>query len=227
MTRRCVVIVPIGSHIERECEAGLAELEKRGMTIWRRPVHAAIDLGRSQLASEALREGFDETMWIDSDVGFKADDIDRLRAHDHSIVCGIYPKRSLPELACHAKPGTTEIMFGDMGGVIELLYMGMGFSLIRREAFEAVEKSEALPTCETATGATFVPYFLPMVIDRENGKHWYLAEDFAFSERARRAGHPVFADTRIRLHHVGRYGYTWEDAMGDRQRYENVKLRLR
>jgi hypothetical protein len=226
VSRRCVVIVPIAAHVERECERGLVELEKRGMTVWRRPCHAAIDLGRSQFASEALAAGFEELMWIDSDIGFSADDIDRLRAHDHSIMCGIYPKRSLAELACHAKPGTTEIMFGEMGGVIELLYMGMGFSLIRREAFEAVQKTEALPTCETGSGVGFVPYFLPMVTQRENGKHWYLAEDFAFCERARRAGHAVFADTRIRLHHIGRYGYSWEDAMGDRQRYANVKLKI-
>jgi len=27
--------------------------------------------------------------------------------------------------------------------------------------------------------------------------------------------------------HVGRYGYSWEDATGDRQRYENVKMILK
>lgn len=55
---------------------------------------------------------------------------------------------------------------------------------------------------------------------------WYLAEDFAFCERARRAGHPVLADTSIRLFHIGRYGYSWEEAMAPRQRYENVTMIL-
>lgn len=57
--------------------------------------------------------------------------------------------------------------------------------------------------------------------------HWYLAEDYAFCARAWRAGHVVMADTRVRLHHVGRYGYTWEDALGPRERYRNVKMLLR
>jgi len=42
--------------------------------------------------------------------------------------------------------------------------------------------------------------------------HWYLGEDFAFSERARRSGFPIIADTRIRLEHIGKHGYSWEDA---------------
>lgn len=64
-----------------------------------------------------------------------------------------------------------------------------------------------------------------MVIENE-GDHRYLADDFAFCERAHRAGRPVFADTRIRLFHVGRYGYSWEDATGSRERYENVRMLL-
>jgi hypothetical protein len=224
---RCVAIVPLATHIEPECERGLLELEKRGVTVWRRQCHAAIDLGRSQLASEAHAAGFDEQMWIDSDIGFSADDVDRLRAHDASFVCAIYPKRGLAELACHAKPGTTEILFGELGGHAEMLYVGMGFCLIRRAVFDGVKEHEALPTCKTGTGVAFDPYFLPMTVAREDGTHWYLSEDYAFCERARRAGHPVIADTRIRLQHVGRYGYSWEDAIGDRQRYANVKMRLR
>jgi hypothetical protein len=65
-----------------------------------------------------------------------------------------------------------------------------------------------------------------MVIRRGIG-HWYLAEDYAFCERARRAGHALWADTRLRLSHVGRYAYSWEDAMGERDRYANVRMRLR
>jgi hypothetical protein len=104
----------------------------------------------------------------------------------------------------------------------------MGFCLVRREVFDAVRAhaGDALPVCTTRAIA-FVPYFLPLVATRDDGSHWYLAEDFAFCERARRAGHPVYADTRIRLRHFGRYGYTWEDAISERPRYANVKMLLR
>lgn len=226
MTRKCVVLVPVGAAIEPECERGLAELEKRGLEVRRRSVHGAVDLGRSILASAALADGFDELMWIDSDIGFSADDVERLRAADATFTCALYPKRGIPELACHAKAGTKELVFGPHGGLVEMRYVGFGFCLVRREVFEAIERSEKLPTCSRKGPQPFVPYFQPLVIENDDD-HWYLAEDFAFCERARRAGHPVFADTRIRLVHVGRYGYSWEDAMGSRERYENVKMILK
>jgi hypothetical protein len=41
---------------------------------------------------------------------------------------------------------------------------------------------------------------------------WALSKDYAFCERARRAGFAVIAFTTIRLWHVGTYRYGWEDA---------------
>jgi hypothetical protein len=49
---------------------------------------------------------------------------------------------------------------------------------------------------------------------------WYLPEDYAFCERARRCGYQIMADTTIRLWHHGSYGYTWEDAGNDKPCYE-------
>ncbi len=227
--RKCVVIVPVGSHTEPDCERGLAELERRGYAVRRRSCHVAIDLGRSQMASDALADGYDEQMWIDADIGFSADDVDLLRTHSESFVSGIYAKRGTPELACHVKPGTSELIFGEMGGLVEMTYVGMGFCLIRREVFDDIRTKHALPTCGTRTKTPFVPYFQPLVIPHTDDPtdSWYLAEDYAFCHRASSAGHPVIADTRIRLFHVGRYGYSWEDAMGARERHKNVKMLLR
>jgi GT2 family glycosyltransferase len=36
---------------------------------------------------------------------------------------------------------------------------------------------------------------------------WYLAEDYAFCERARQCGFKIMADTTIRLWHIGEYAY--------------------
>jgi hypothetical protein len=65
-----------------------------------------------------------------------------------------------------------------------------------------------------------------MVVPDGPGQHWYLAEDYAFFERARRAGHRIMADTTIRLRHIGRYGYSWEDAGLEAPRYARFDLRL-
>lgn len=91
--RRCVVLVPYQGLIHRECEEGLKELERRGYQVRRVQGYAAIDQGRNQLATDALLDGFEEILWIDSDVGFHPDSVEQLRSHPQWIVCGIYPQK--------------------------------------------------------------------------------------------------------------------------------------
>ena len=221
---RCVVLVPIGGQVVPACEEALAELERRGYPVRRVRGYSAIDQGRNQMATDALADGFDETMWIDSDVGFDPNDIDKLRRHNVPIVCGIYPQKGRRVLACHVLPGTEKLIFGDEGGLTEILYAGTGFLLVRREAYETIRRELQLPLCnERFGGRPMVPYFQPMshpdAVGSDIGGHWYLAEDFAFCERARQAGFKIFADTSVRLMHYGNYGYSWEDAGMELERY--------
>jgi len=58
------------------------------------------------------------------------------------------------------------------------------------------------------------------------GSHLYLGEDFAFCEGARRCGFRIFADTSIRLQHIGIYGYSWKDVGGGLPRYSSSRLRI-
>ena len=69
-TARCVILVPVGATIDPRCEAALAALERRGYAVRRVLGFSAIDFGRSSMASSALADGFDELMWIDSDILF-------------------------------------------------------------------------------------------------------------------------------------------------------------
>lgn len=215
---RCIVLVPVRTHVEEECAAGLAELQARGYQVQQVVGQTAIDYARSKLASDALDAGFEEIMWIDSDVGFTADDVELLRSHRLPVVSGIYPQKGHRALASHLLPDTDQLVFGLGGGLIEILYAAGGFLLTHRRVYEAIREHEQLPHCNGRFGGGFTPYFWPMVVPDGDG-HWYLAEDFAFSERVRRAGFAVMADTRIRLQHVGRIAYTWEDAGSDRPRY--------
>jgi GT2 family glycosyltransferase len=64
-----------------------------------------------------------------------------------------------------------------------------------------------------------------MVVPDGDGQ-WYLGEDFAFSERARQAGFDIVADTRVRLHHIGKYAYSWEDSGISPARYATFTLNL-
>lgn len=90
--------------------------------------------------------------------------------------------------------------------------MGTGFLLTHRMVYDDIRRTFGLPLCNTKWNQPTVPFFLPMVVpDGANG-YWYLGEDFAFCERARQAGHKITVDTTLRLGHIGRYTYQWEDA---------------
>jgi len=222
---KCVVLVPVGGSIEADCERGLRSLEARGYVVRRVTGYAAIDQGRSQMATDALADGFDELMWIDADIGFDPDDVDRLRNAGLPFVCGVYPKKGLRELAIHVAPGTKKVVFGDEGGLLPIHYAATGFLFTRRLVYTAMQDKLALPVCNTRFGRAVVPYFLPMVVPDGDGQ-WYLGEDFAFSDRARQAGFDILADTRIRLSHIGPYSYSWEDSGISPARYATFTLNL-
>lgn len=221
--RKCAILVPFTGFIHQECEEALKELERRGYQVRRVGGYAAIDQGRNQIATDALMDGFEETLWIDSDIGFHPDSVDQLRSHPHPIVCGIYPQKGKRALACHVVPGSPSLVFGNNGGLVELLYAGAGFLLIRREVYLAIQRKLKLPVCNERFGHPMIPFFYPMIRPIEDG-YWYLAEDYAFCERARQCGYRIYADTSIRLWHIGPYHYGWEDAGLERKRFGTFTL---
>jgi hypothetical protein len=221
--KSCVILVPFSGFIHHECDEALKELERRGYQVRRVGGCAAIDQGRNQMASDALRDGFEETLWIDSDIGFDPDSVERLREHRLPIVCGIYPKKGQRAIACNVLPGMPQMLFGEQGGLVELLYAGAGFLHVRREVYLKIQRQLQLPMCNERFGQPLIPFFYPLIHPADDG-HWYLAEDYAFCERARACGYQIFADTTIRLWHIGTYRYGWEDAGVEQQRYATFML---
>jgi hypothetical protein len=122
-------------------------------------------------------------------------------------------------------PGHKSIALGEGGGLIEILYAATGFLLVRRQVFLEVQRQQQLPACFWRGATPTIPFFLPMVIG-SGGGHVYLGEDFAFCERTRRCGFQIFADTSIRLQHIGIYGYSWEDTAGGLPRYRSFQWGL-
>jgi hypothetical protein len=89
----CVVLVPIGGHLDPGCDDALGALERLGHPVWRVRGYSAVDAARNQFATDALGQGFAELMWVDSDVAFDPNDVAKLRAHDLPFTCGLYPKK--------------------------------------------------------------------------------------------------------------------------------------
>jgi hypothetical protein len=86
--------------------------------------YAAIDAGRSELATKALYpgvggqrsaigshgEGFEETFWIDSDIQFSPDDVERVRSHNLPITTGIVARKGARAIASQTLPGTAKLI---------------------------------------------------------------------------------------------------------------------
>ena len=218
--RRCAVLVPFSTHILPETEKQLRQLEENGYTVRRQAGISAIDQGRSQMATDALLDGFEETLWIDSDMSFDPKDVDRLRSHGEPLISGVYSKKGIRAMASLFMPGTKQVTMGKGGQVIEALYAATGFLLVHRSVYVTIQEQLKLPVCnELFKGRPIIPYFQPMTIPHEDS-FWYLGEDYSFSYRARQCGFRVMVDTSIRLWHIGNYTFGWEDAGADVKRFE-------
>ena len=222
---QCVILAPFLGYIHQECDAALKELERRGYPVRRVGGYSAIDQGRNQMATDALHDGFEETLWIDSDISFHPDAVEMLRSHELPIVAGVYPQKGRRALASHIIPGTPSMTFGKEGCLVEMLYAGTGFLLVRREVYLTLQRELNLPVCNERFGQPMIPYFQPLIRAIDDG-YWYLAEDYAFCHRARACGYRIMADTRIRLGHIGNYNFSWEDAGMERNRFASFTLRF-
>lgn len=208
----CAVLVPTMRYVEPECDDALVELERRGYAVIRLRGCSSIDHARSQLATLALERGFDETLWVDADICFDPQDVDRLRAHKLPIVAGIYARKSpCGRFAMAPMPGTVEITMGEAGGLTEVLYAGTGFLLVQSGVYETIQRRFNLPLCDGTKSHRSIPFFMPM-LEQWGGQMSHLGEDYAFSRRARLCGYKIMADTSIALWHIGPYRYGYEDA---------------
>jgi hypothetical protein len=177
------------------------------------------------MATQAIIEGFEETLWIDADMVFDVEAVERIRFHHQPIVAGLYSKRGGRAFTSAFMPPTEEVSLGEQGGMMELSYAATGFLRVKREAYITIQKNQRLPVCNEMFGnVPVIPFFEPMTIEHEES-HWCLGEDYSFSERARRAGLKIFADTTLRLWHVGDYCYGWEDVGNRIQRVNSLTVR--
>jgi hypothetical protein len=197
-----------------------------GYAVWRKWGYSDISRGRSEMATEALAEGFDELMWIDADTEFHPEAVKLLRSQQLPIVGGICAIKNEQRLACTTLEADSEIIFGERGGLKELLFVGSGFLFTRREVYDRIRAAFDLPVCIGGKHG-LIPFFHPMVIQQPGtGRHQYLSEGYSFCERARQCGFKIMADTRIRLGHIGKKSYFWEEAGSKVVRYKTFRYSI-
>ena len=222
-----VVLVPHLNGIEWECEQSLRELEEEGVRVVRRGGCSAIDVARNEMASDALHDGADAILFIDSDIGFRPQDALTLLARPEPVVAGVYAKKGTRALACTFADGVREVLFDpEAPGLYPLQYVATGFLRLRADVLRRLIAELELPLCNTHWGRGVWPFFQPLIVPQGPGQWHYLGEDWAFSHRLRQIGVTPLADTSFRLWHWGRYAFSWEDAGSTVRRYRSYNYRI-
>ncbi len=163
-------------------------------------------------------------MFIDADIGFTPDQVDRMLTFDAPVTAGAYPLKILhyDQAAMErAQAGealeTAQLRYvgapcqgaerREQNGFVTADFAGTGFMLIQRGVFEKM--MAAYPeTRFTASHNRATPNPSPnqyalfdCIIEKETGH--YLSEDYTFCKRWRAVGGEVWLDTTSKLMHIG------------------------
>ncbi len=179
-------------------------------------------------------------MFIDADIGFFPEQVERMLAFDVEVAAGMYPLKLIDyDTAMMARVQAGETLQAaqtryvgaiDTAGVGRAvdgftpgLYAGTGFMLIRRSALERMAQSypeTRYSACHDRQAprlsANNYALFDGMI---EPESREYLSEDYTFCHRWRAIGGTLWLDTRSRLIHVG----ATEFAGDSTQRYAHLQ----
>jgi hypothetical protein len=170
-----------------------------------------IPRGRNGIVQHFLASGCDRLFFIDADIGFDAQQVLRILAHDRDVVAGLYRKKRLEtvDFAVNWLPSPDGKANRDPAtGAIEARHLATGFLCIKRGVIETM--CAAYPhlryrahASEREAGrlpefghALFATYIDPVTLED-------LSEDWAFCMRWRALGGQVWADPGVILEHYG------------------------
>jgi len=145
-------------------------------------------------------------MFVDADIGFEPSEIFKLILSDKDVVGGLYPKKALPiSYVVNRVPDAEK-----NGNLVEVMNLGTGFMLIKREVIEQMIAEN--PDLHYMDAIGLDPKYDPFKyalfdteIDPETRE--YLSEDYLFCKRWRAMGGKIWADLSITLNHIGHYTF--------------------
>lgn len=178
---------------------------------------------RDAFAAYLLRGDASHVLMVDSDTAFPPDECRRLLGFKKEVIGAMYPMRVLDWQAMAAAAGRggsfEEIamaghrfavaerhVLGREGELLRLSGIGMGFTLIAREAFERVVRAGTVATYPSLRwpGGMVHAFFREIVAPDGNA----FGEDLSFCRRVRDAGGEIWGDPVPEMGHVGDLTYS-------------------
>jgi len=175
-------------------------------------------------------ERFTHLLFIDSDIGFRGENVIRLIESDYDVCAGIYPRKSIdwdsiPKFI--EKTGKEHLEAKALGynlnfanpnnlslknGFIEVLDAATGFMCIKKEVFFKMRDAYAnlkYTSDQIINGQRFKSdntyAFFDCIIDEKSNR--YLSEDYSFCRLWQKIGGKIFADVISPLTHYGTYPF--------------------
>ena len=155
-------------------------------------------LAREELATQAVRGGYTHVLWLDTDMIFEPDVVDRMLAHNKPFVAAAFRSRHGPYVCCFSKDIATCALMDELPDE-PFWAEAAGFAVVLLE-------TKVLQAVRHASGTCFEPTIR-------------LGEDFEFCRKALRCGYRVFVDPSIKAGHIGRYTI-WPDNIDLLREYE-------
>lgn len=153
---------------------------------------------RVDLVHMALSQGAEWILWLDSDMRFKKDTLNRLLAHGKDIVGCNYSQRVVPpKPTAHNVIGAGEFTpiwtKPESTGLEKVGFLGFGCILTKADVFKKIEP----------------PYFH---LGYSTRNHRFIGEDVYFCLQAEKANIPVFLDHDLskEIGHIGTFEFRHE-----------------
>ena len=194
--KKILIAIPSDEHPDHEFVQSLLSLRPVGQVEIKQQAGSLVYLSREMLAVYAIDHGFDYVLWLDDDMVFGPDLLEKLIEDDVDMAAGLFVQRRYPyEPAIWKK-----IVCGDEGReneryedypeneLFEIDACGMAAVLVKTEVIRKVYE-------------TYYRTFEPI-----SG----YGEDISFCIRAKNCGFKLWCDSRIKVGHVGRYIFTDE-----------------
>ena len=200
-----------------------------------------ITRARNYLVDEFLRSDYTHLLFIDSDIHYNPQDVIALLALDKDVIGGPYPKKSInwgnvaqaarshPEMeAKELEQLVGEYVFNVVKGTkqftvtdpLEVMEIGTGFMLVKREVFEKMEKEYPMIRYKpdhvgqaNFDGTRYIHAYFDTVIDSkgsitDGGSDRYLSEDYMFCQMWRKMNGKIYLCPWMKTQHIGTYAFT-------------------